>query len=385
MGVRKTASGKWEVSLRSSLLPKPHYQTFDDEQVARTYESSLKQLLAKGIVPAELAATTDDRRRDPLLVQVIREYMHATPVTASDDALLGVMLVELAGVRVGQVTAAWAMGYVGQLKARKLAPGTIRKRIGALARALDWYLLRDQAAGDALGIVNPLRLLPRGYSTYGKTQRDAIEAAGGVVPVDVSRDRRMADDEYKRILAALAGEKRSDRERALDLPDGRALEVLFKLIVNTGMRLREAYTLRIGQVDLQTRTITVRGTNKRGGAPRLRHVPMTKEIHALMTEWCAVRVGLLFPWWDGSKAALDRTTNRLSQMFRRLFEYAKVPNFTEHDLRHEATCRWLLMRDARGAWVFSELEICKIMGWLDLRMMVRYASLRGSDLAARLA
>ena len=44
----------------------------------------------------------------------------------------------------------------------------------------------------------------------------------------------------------------------------------------------------------------------------------------------------------------------------------------------------ILLRNATG-WVFSEIEICRIMGWSDTRMMLRYASLRGSDLASRLA
>ena len=56
-----------------------------------------------------------------------------------------------------------------------------------------------------------------------------------------------------------------------------------------------------------------------------------------------------------------------------------------HDLRREAKCRWVEPRDAGGRWVFSEVEICKIMGWTDPRMMLRYASLRGTDLADRLA
>lgn len=57
---------------------------------------------------------------------------------------------------------------------------------------------------------------------------------------------------------------------------------------------------------------------------------------------------------------------------------------TEHDLRHEATCRWMQMRQPGGGWVFSDVEICRIMGWTSTDMMLTYASLRGEDLAARL-
>jgi hypothetical protein len=41
-----------------------------------------------------------------------------------------------------------------------------------------------------------------------------------------------------------------------------------------------------------------------------------------------------------------------------------MPDFTEHDLRHEATCRWATMRNkADSGWMWSELEICKIMAF----------------------
>ena len=42
------------------------------------------------------------------------------------------------------------------------------------------------------------------------------------------------------------------------------------------------------------------------------------------------------------------------------------------------------LRDPRGGWAFSEIEICRIMGWTDTKMIMRYASIRGEDLAARM-
>ena len=75
---------------------------------------------------------------------------------------------------------------------------------------------------------------------------------------------------------------------------------------------------------------------------------------------------------------------RLSARFGTLFDYAGVEDCTEHDLRHEATCQWVTMRRPDGHWTFSEIEVCKIMGWKDTRMMLRYASLRGSDLSSRM-
>lgn len=61
------------------------------------------------------------------------------------------------------------------------------------------------------------------------------------VRVDVSRERRLFPREQEKIERTMAGEKRPDRERALDAPDMPALSVLFRLIVWTGLRLQEAY------------------------------------------------------------------------------------------------------------------------------------------------
>jgi integrase len=92
----------------------------------------------------------------------------------------------------------------------------------------------------------------------------------------------------------------------------------------------------------------------------------------------------MFAFWDGSPEDLRRCTMRLSKRFDTLFDYAGVPDCTEHDLRHCATCAWFELRDAAGRWVFSEIEICKILGWSDTKMAIRYASFRSEDLSARL-
>lgn len=43
------------------------------------------------------------------------------------------------------------------------------------------------------------------------------------------------------------------------------------------------------------------------------------------------------------------------------------------------------MRRHDGAWALSDVEVCRIMGWSDPRMLLRYASLRGEDLADRVS
>jgi integrase len=373
-----------QLRVTHKLLPRPFFHTFrgaGSESQARAYGQQLHALLVRGIVPQELLASTPARGADPLLVEVIRGYTQAAPITDSDDALLDHMMEELAGVRAGQMTFAWADGYVRRLKKRKLAPSTIRKRVGVLGRILDWHLHRTTPAGT-VPLANALRLLPTGYSTYSRAEVAELGLQVDQVPRDRARDRRLAPGELERIEAALSGAKREWRERALAIDP--EFSMLFWLILDTGLRLREAYTLRADQFDLQRAFINVEGTKGHRGAAKPRTVPLRPDLVAQLRRYLHGRVGRVFGFWDGTPAGLKPCTARLSARFAVLFDYAQVPDFTEHDLRHEATCRWVAIRAPAGGWMFSELEICKIMGWSSADMMLVYASLRAEDLSARL-
>lgn len=227
------------------------------------------------------------------------------------------------------------------------------------------------ARGDL--VANPLRMLPRGYSRY--SDRDAALAGGA--RVDQERDRRLVGEEEARIRAALAGEKRKDRQRALELREREALVLLFDLALETAMRMRELFTLEVGQIDLAQRTIFLDKT-KNGDK---RQVPLSSVALAKLRDYLGDgREGLLFPWWDGRRDAktLKRVTSQLSRQWGMVFEYAKCEGLTFHCLRHEATSR-LFERSTLDA-----VEISRITGHRDPRMLRRYANLRGSSLADRL-
>jgi integrase len=224
--------------------------------------------------------------------------------------------------------------------------------------------------------VNPLRLLPRGYSVYS-----AVDTQDAPARVDVSRDRRLLPAEEARVRLALSGVKREDRERALVVDA--AFVLLFDLILETGLRLSEAYRLRVDQVGAGF--LRVEGSKGHRGKVKLRTVPLKPGIRGAMEKWCEGRVGLVFPFWDMTPEGKRRATSNLSARFAVLFDYAQVVDFTEHDLRHEAACRWFELRDGQGRWALSEIEISRVMGWETLDMALRYASIRGEDLVGRVS
>lgn len=187
---------------------------------------------------------------------------------------------------------------------------------------------------------------------------------------DVWRDRRLEPGEEERILLHLA-----------DMP---AERTFFLLALESAMRMRECYTRDKSQINFSKQTIHLE-TSKNGDN---RQVPMTSTIMLVLKEYLTAAAseikrhdGLLFPFWNGDRSVyvLDRASSDLSRQFRFIFRRARVRDFHFHDLRHEATCRLYEKTD------LSDVLIARITGHRDPKMLKRYASLRGSDLAVRLS
>ena len=379
---RLRSSGNWEfVVKRKTLLDAPLYLSFESEAEGDKYVKKLEALLDQGIVPAEFKKSSDEFAT---IGAAIRGYLAAQHVAASDRAGLGVLFSRIGDKRLSTVDYLWAESWVTDLKRTlQLSPTTIRHHVGALARCFDWAGRR----GVAALISNPLRKLPRKYSSYTAADAAAARALGGNAKTDAERDRRLLVHEETRIRAILAGEIPEGRQRALDLRWQGALECLFELALESAMRMREIFTVSLDQVDFSNKTFFLEKT-KNGDK---RQVPLTSvALKALRRYMKHVKKqersmkgfsfdgGRLFPWWDGSPESLNPTTSSLSQQFSRIFEAAGCADLRFHDLRHEATSR--LFEKTK----LSDVQISRITGHKEPRVLRRYANLRGSDLAAQL-
>ncbi len=370
MATKRRRGSTWHYTVRrAKLLPQPVYLSFSDEEEGDKYVRRLEALLDRGIVPGELAEPKKAARD---LRGQVREYRRAQHISTDDAKLLPIVLSRLpVTLMLSDLTFAWATRWVTDLKRlQNLSPSTIRHHVGALSRALDWMA----AHGDPE--VNPLRLLPRGYSTYTPDDVIAVGAIEGRAKDDTERDRRLEDGEEDAIRSILAGEKPAGRQRPLELHHQDALVLLFDMALESCMRLREMYTLTADQVDLRQRTIFLNKT-KNGSK---RQVPITSVLAKLLKRYKGDYDGRLFPWWDGSlaKRDLERTTSRLSRQYSRIFSAAGCADLHFHDLRHEATSRLYERTD------LTDLQIASITGHTDPRQLKRYANLRGSTLAGRL-
>lgn len=365
----RKGSGTIEVVIKHRLVPSARSFTFKDHDQAVEWKKRVHLLLDDGIVPAELK---DRARTSTKLRDHVDRYLETQHVSESDRACIRIVRDRLPiELELREITGAWAAEWITSLKReRNLSPGTIRHHVGALSRCLSWlYRLGDVVA-------NPLADLATGYATYTPADAKAL-GANGSLKTDVERDRRLAAGEEDAIRRVMAGEKPNGRQRPLELHEAPALRVLFELALESAMRMREMYTLELSQVDLKQRTIFLDKT-KNGNK---RQVPLSTVAVSVLRPYLAKLDGpLVFPWWNGKSdtRTLAKTTSLLSRQFGRIFEAAGVDDFHFHDLRHEATSR-IFERTK-----LSDVEVAKITGHSSLRMLMRYANLRASDLAARL-
>lgn len=364
--IKQLPSGAFQIRVTSKLLPKPFYASFETRENALAFSDQLRKLLNQGIVPKSLLDEGREIRTAWTVGRCIAEYIRSESLALSEIKLLDTIRPGLEKMSTAHLNYAWAEAWIREMKrGANLAPSTIRHRHGALARCFDWVGRKH----PEILVQNPLRLLKRGFATYTDEDREKVEAQGLAAKYDVERDRRLDVDEEQRILAVM-----------MNVPDER---FLFVLSLETAMRMRECYTLEVSQVSISKRTIHLDRT-KNGDQ---RQVPLSSTAIATITNYLAAndkairaRGGRLLPFWNGERdeKVLDQTTMELSLALRDLFDAAGVVDFRFHDLRHEATCRLF------EKTTLSDVLIAKITGHRDPRMLKRYASLRGSDLASRL-
>lgn len=385
---RQKASGKWEIGLRHPSLPQGRkYFTFDTEEEAVAYSQQWKLMKHAGLPPPRELLESDNGYGSTRLSRVLGEWEQSGYAAPSQILTISTVSREVGTIKLMEASYKWLQGYIQWLKVEKqLTPQSIRHRVQCLGRAIDEYLRNH----PALVMQNPTRLLPKGYSAYSDADTKLATANGGEAKVNVQRDRRLRPGEEEKILQVLSGYERPDRARGLQLQGGNALLTLFSLILGTGLRLKEAATLKRSQIDMDAKIIRAQSSKQWRGKVAFRDVPMSPAVHRALEAYLGTRSVLpaawLFPFMEEDGVKEYRTvSSRLSGRFRIAFEYMEIMDLHEHDLRHEATCRWLEMRDAGGNFLFRLEEVNRIMGWSPGSAMAhRYASFRAEDMAAKL-
>ena len=179
------------------------------------------------------------------------------------------------------------------------------------------------------------------------------------------RDRRLRGDEEERLL------------RACEAHSNPMLAWIVKLALYTGMRHGEIVSLQRGQVNLKRRSIHLTDAKNHSS----RTVPLTNKAIGVLREAMnhAIRpmdTELIFfgePGRDGVRRPYS--TNRV---WRLALGRAGIENLRFHDLRHEATSRFV----EAG---LSDQEVSSITGHKSMQMLRRYTHLRTENLSEKIA
>ena len=179
------------------------------------------------------------------------------------------------------------------------------------------------------------------------------------------RNRRLNDDEEIRLL------------KACDEHSNPFLGWIVRIALYTSMRKSEITSLTREQINLEKRTIFLPDT-KNGS---VRTVPLTSKAYLAIKEALnhpirPIDTNLIFcgePGRDG-----QRKPYVINRVWVQALERAEITGLRFHDLRHEATSRFV----EAG---LSDQEVASITGHKPMQMLRRYTHLRTEDLVSKIS
>lgn len=179
------------------------------------------------------------------------------------------------------------------------------------------------------------------------------------------RNRRLNGDEEVRLL------------KACDEHSNPFLGWIVRIALYTSMRKSEITSLTREQINLEKRTIFLPDT-KNGS---VRTVPLTNKAYQAIKDALAHPIGptdtnLIFPGEPGRDG--KRKPYVINRVWAQAMKRAEIDGLRFHDLRHEATSRFV----EAG---LSDQEVASITGHKSMQMLRRYTHLRTEDLVNKIS
>jgi integrase/recombinase XerD len=214
-------------------------------------------------------------------------------------------------------------------------------------------------------------LIARGYTARDPLPRTAPKPSINFVPYIYSRD------ELKRLF--LAAETCQSPDRLLE---GRTLRTLLLLLYGTGLRLNEALSLTIRDVDLREQTLCVRESK----FFKTRLVPICADLKTIIDAHLAIRCRQRPTLADRLFITRERgpvPDHLIQAAFRRLRLRANISRNDHirqqprlHDLRHSAAVHRVIAWYRDGADVQRLLpKLATFLGHIDIVSTQRYLTL----------
>lgn len=147
-----------------------------------------------------------------------------------------------------------------------------------------------------------------------------------------------------------------------------------RIALYTAMRNSEIFALTEANIDLDKKVVTIHDTKNKDS----RTIPLTNKAQAvfkdvLVNAHRSPDTDLLFHGDPGKDRKIRAYS--LAKCWRRALVKAEIEDFKFHDLRHEATSRFV----EAG---LSDQQVASITGHKSMQMLRRYTHLRNEDLVS---
>jgi len=187
---------------------------------------------------------------------------------------------------------------------------TVNRRLASLATLMKWAKESGQIEHDPTGNVHAVPQTNPGPRYLDKKEQYALQRA-------IEKDMQLARMRYPKRWVS------RQRDSAM---------VVF--LLHTGLRLSEALTLQLGDVQLAERKGQVLVRQGKGG--RVRTVPLNVQARKALQEWLAVRPGNgSHVWVQVEGEPSDGLSNRsVQRVLVRIGQDAGLEHLTPHVLRH---------------------------------------------------
>jgi integrase len=181
-----------------------------------------------------------------------------------------------------------------------------------------------------------------------------------------ARQRTASTEDYETVIRACQATREPHRNRAM-----------VALMFRGGLRVSEVLALDMEHLDLQASVPTVYIAKPKNGKPRT--VPLVPETVTHLRRYLRHRIGRADgPLFTGTAETADAsgrlTYSAVRSMLRRVAKVSGI-DISSHAFRRGMATDYL----ARGG---QQVNLQRICGWSDARMVARYANARLDEIAA---
>ena len=146
------------------------------------------------------------------------------------------------------------------------------------------------------------------------------------------------------------------------------MRTFIMLLLDTGLRPKEARHLMWSDIDLEKMMLTVRGLNSKSG--QTRHIPLTSRAKAELERWLDIDggEGLVF-----KGRVKGQPIYNVQQSWDTIRDLAGLESFRMYDLRHTFASKLVM----RGIDLYT---VSQLLGHASIEMTQIYAHLSGDHL-----